>query len=110
MHGSSTVAVGFNQTLVLSVATIVISTPVAEVSVWVDANTSTVRVRVVPNHNTNPGTTNTGSRSSDDGNTGGKANLVSVTATLDHQQRLNSTLDAGLFGNGWGGASQTNPP
>lgn len=103
LHGSSNVAAGFNQTLALSVATIVISTPVADVSVWVDANSSTVRVRVVPKHNTTPSNTNNGNHSSNNVETGGNVNLLSVTATLDHQQRLNSTLDAGQFGNGWGG-------
>ena len=76
----------FNQTLVLSTATVEIHagapTPSVRFAVWVDANTSAVRVSVTTAQ--------------------GKPRMV--TALLDHEWRLNATVNAGAFGNGWGGS------
>lgn len=77
----------FNQTLVLSSATVYIRDGNGlTLAVWVDAITSAVRISVTP--------------AADAGGT-----PVKVLAVLDHQRRLNSTVDAAGFGNGWGGAS-----
>ena len=73
---------GFNQTLRLSTATVEIRVDGVALDIWVDANTSTVRVTVTP---------------------GDRARTV--RAVLDHQRRLDGTVDAGGFGNGWGGSS-----
>eukprot|EP00036_Acanthoecidae_sp_10tr_P015179 CAMPEP_0206287244 /NCGR_PEP_ID=MMETSP0106_2-20121207/1009_1 /ASSEMBLY_ACC=CAM_ASM_000206 /TAXON_ID=81532 /ORGANISM="Acanthoeca-like sp., Strain 10tr" /LENGTH=932 /DNA_ID=CAMNT_0053717777 /DNA_START=54 /DNA_END=2849 /DNA_ORIENTATION=- len=72
----------FNQTLELSTGTVRVSTPTASVAVWVDANTSAVRARVVPPSGT----------------------AVRVWATLDHSARLAGTINATDFDPvGWGG-------
>jgi hypothetical protein len=78
----------FNQTLVLSSATINIQDGNGvNLAVWVDASTSTVRISVTPGR--------------------GGSTPLSVLAALDHQRRLQSGIpvDAAAFGNGWGGAS-----
>ena len=71
----------FNQTLRLSTATVEIRADDVHIFAWVDANTSTVRVTIewvgVPR---------------------------TVRVVLDHQRRLDETIDAGGFGNGWGGS------
>lgn len=72
----------FNQTLVLSTATIEVHAGGAEIRLWVDANTSTVRVTVVPSVST----------------------PVRVLAWLDHDHRMARPIDAGTYGNGWGGS------
>ncbi len=78
---------GFNQTLALGSATVTIRDGNGvTLAIWVDAITSTVRISVTP-----------GSR--------GHSSPLSVLAVLDHQRRLTSTVDAGAFGNGWGGGS-----
>jgi hypothetical protein len=71
------VSASFNQTLVLSTATVEITAGTVALKIWVDATTSTVRVSV------NPGPT-----------------PVSVEAVLDHHDRLTTVIDAGRFGNG----------
>ena len=71
----------FQQRLVLDSGTIQISTDRLDVAVWVDANTSATRVRYTAK---------------------GKGD-VAVTAVLDNW-RLDGPIDAGKFGNGWGGS------
>lgn len=75
-------APGFSQTLVLSNATVQVHANGVAVSAWVDANTSAVHVAVTP----------------------AKERPVTVLALLDHSWRFNTTVNAGAFGNGWGGA------
>lgn len=76
----------FNQTLVLSAATIDLNVSLgsgsAAIAVWVDATTSDIRIRVKPT----PGSP------------------VRIFAILDHAHRLDGVIDAGGFGNGWGGS------
>lgn len=78
------VRLGFNQTLLLvSSATVEIRVGGVVIRVWVDANTSTVRASVQPG-----------------------AHPLMVLVKLDHQRRLDGPpIDAGSFGNGWGGGS-----
>jgi hypothetical protein len=72
----------FQQALRLDSGTIEITTDLLHVEVWVDSNTSTTRVRYTPTK---------------------KGASVAVVAVLENW-RLNGTIDAGKFGNGWGGS------
>ena len=78
------VGAGFNQTLVLSNATISVTTGQGvQVLAWVDANTSAVHVTVQP----------------------APSCATTVTVSLQHELRLNTVIDCGSWGNGFGGAS-----
>ena len=81
LHPRLDTSTDFNQTLRLSTATVEIRVDGVALDIWVDANTSTVRVTVTP---------------------GDRPRMV--RAVLDHQRRLEGTVDAGGFGNGWGGS------
>ena len=76
----NTSALDFNQTLVLDQATVTIRADGVHVSVWVDANTSSIRATFESTKHP-----------------------VRVTAWLDHKHRINNTINAANFGNGWGG-------